>query len=192
MNILIDVLPTTIEIGNVEYEINSNFRTLILLNLLLCDPDMNNRDKAIQSLILFYPVVPKNTDQAIKKLGWFNRCGKDIQYKSSKKKSESNSKRLLDYEKDADLIYSAFMSQYNIDLQDVEYLHWWKFQSLLNGLRDDNKLCEIMSYRSKDLSKIKDKEERNFYKEMQELYSLDDGFTLEELEELEEEKNKWK
>lgn len=195
MNILIDVLPTTIEIDGVEYEINSNFRTLILLNLLLCDPEMSNRDKATQSLILFYPVIPIDTKEAIKKLGWFNRCGKEIQYKSSKKKSanrDKEEKRILDYEKDSDLIYSAFMSQYNIDLQDIEYLHWWKFQSLLNGLKDDNKLCEIMGYRRKDLSEIKDKEERNFYKEMQELYSLDDGFTLEELEELEEEKNKWK
>lgn len=192
MNILIDVLPTEIEINNKAYEVNYDFRTLILINLLLCDVHVDDELKIKQCLKLFYPIIPVDKRTAISNLAWFNRCGKEIEFKKAKKNKTSTSKRILDYEKDADLIYSAFMSQYRIDLQDIEELHWWKFQSLLSGLNEDNRLCEIMGYRSKDLSKIKDKEERNFYKEMQDLYSLDDGFTLEEIEELEEEKNKWK
>lgn len=192
MNILIDVLPTEIEISNKEYEVNSDFRTLILINLLLCDLEINETDKVKQALILFYPIIPNDIREAINKMSWFNRCGKEIEYKKTKKSKSTIGKRILDYEKDADLIYSAFMSQYKLDLQDIEELHWWKFQSLLNGLKDDNKLCEIMKYRSMDISKIQDKEQKKFYKEMQEIYSLDDGFTLEEIEELEEEKDKWK
>ena len=64
------------------------------------------------------------------------------------------------------------MSQYNIDLQDIEQLHWWKFKALLEGLKEDNKLSKIIEYRSVDLSKIKDKEQRKFYKDMQKQYSL--------------------
>lgn len=190
-NILIDLLPTEITINNKVYEVNSDFRTLILISLLLCDPQVDDDNKVKQSLILFYPDVPENIKEAIKQLTWFNRCGKEIEYKKSKKNNTATGKRTLDYEKDADLIYSAFMSQYKLDLQDID-LHWWKFQSLLNSLNEDNRLCEIMKYRGMDLSKIQDKEQKKFYKEMQELYSLDDGFTLEEIEELEEEKNKWK
>lgn len=192
MNIIIDVLPTEIEINNKAYEVNYDFRTLILINLLLCDIEVNEQDKVTQALILFYPNIPVDIKEAINKLAWFNRCGKEIEYKKTKKTKSTTSKRTLDYEKDADFIYSAFMSQYKLDLQDIEQLHWWKFQSLLNGLNEENRLCEIMKYRSMDLSKIQDKEQKKFYKEMQELYSLDDGFTLEEIEELEEEKDKWK
>lgn len=192
MNILIDVLPTEIEINNKAYEVNSDFRTLILLNLLLCDQQIDDTDKVKQALILFYPKIPVDINEAIAKMSWFNRCGKEIEYKKIKKTKSTTGKRTLDYEKDADLIYSAFMSQYKLDLQDIEELHWWKFQSLLNGLNEDNRLCEIMKYRSMDISKIQDKEQKKFYKEMQEIYSLDDGFTLEEIEELEEEKDKWK
>lgn len=192
MNILIDLLPETVEINNKAYDVNYDFRTLILLNLLLCDQAISENDKVKQALILFYPIVPVDIDIAINKMAWFNRCGKEIEYKKTKKTKAPIGKRTLDYEKDADLIYSAFMSQYKLDLQDIKQLHWWKFQSLLNGLRSDNKLCEIMNYRSMDLSKITDKEQKKFYKEMQEFYSLDDGFTLDEIEELEEEKDKWK
>lgn len=193
MNILIDILPDKVEIKNREYGINYDFRTLILINLLLCDNSISEKDKVKQALNLFYQEIPFDIGAAIERMSWFNRCGKEIEYKKATKKTTSSTgKRILDYEKDADLIYSAFMSQYKLDLQDIDYLHWWKFQSLLNGLKDDNKLCEIMKYRSIDLSKIKDKEQKKFYKEMQEFYSLDDGFTLEELKELEEEKNNWK
>jgi len=192
MNILIDTLPEEVEINNKAYEVNFDFRTLILINLLLCDMTVDEDFKVKQSIKLFYPVIPLDKNIAISNLAWFNRCGKEIELKKTKKTKSATGKRILDYEKDADLIYSAFMSQYRLDLQDIEQLHWWKFQSLLNGLNEDNRLCEIMKYRSMDLSKIQDKEQKKFYKEMQELYSLDDGFTLEEIEEIEEEKDKWK
>ena len=50
-----------------------------------------------------------------------------------------------DYDEfDNDLIYSAFKDQYSIDLQEIEYLHWWKFKAMFDALKDDNKIVEIM------------------------------------------------
>ncbi len=43
---------------------------------------------------------------------------------------------------------------------------------MFKGLSEANKIVEIMKFRAKDLNTIKDKEERKFYKEMQELYAL--------------------
>ena len=86
---------------------------------------------------------------------------------------------------DADYIYSAFMSQYNIDLQDIEYLHWWKFRALFDSLNENNRLSKIIQYRSMDLSKIKDKEQKKFYKNMKKLYKID---TISEEEKAELEK----
>lgn len=53
---------------------------------------------------------------------------------------------VVDYEIDSDYIYAAFMSQYGIDLCEIEDLHWHKFLSLFKGLKDE-KICDIMSYR---------------------------------------------
>lgn len=53
----------------------------------------------------------------------------------------------LDYEIDADYIYSAFMGQYGIDLIEIEELHWHKFLALLKGLREGEVITKIMSYR---------------------------------------------
>lgn len=63
---------------------------------------------------------------------------------------------VIDYELDADLIYSAFLGQYGIDLVDVEHLHWHKFLALLAGLNDSTRLREVMGYRCYEKSTEKE------------------------------------
>ena len=171
MNILIDLLPSSVKIDGTEYEINSDFRTSVLFSLLMEDDNLNEEEKVLQALNLYYPVVPDNSEKAIEKIKWFYSCGK-LDNPIGNKKARAISKKVFDFEVDANYIYSAFMSQYRIDLQDIEELHWWKFKALLEGLKEDNKLSKIIEYRSVDLSKIKDKEQRKFYKDMQKQYSL--------------------
>ena len=171
MNILIDLLPSSVKIDGTEYEINSDFRTSVLFSLLMEDDNLSEEEKVLQALNLYYPTIPNNSEKAIEKIKWFYSCGK-LDNPIGNKKARAISKKVFDFEVDANYIYSAFMSQYNIDLQDIEELHWWKFKALLEGLKEDNKLSKIIEYRSVDLSKIKDKEQRKFYKDMQKQYSL--------------------
>ena len=169
-NILIDLLPSKVKIDGTDYDINSNFRTSVLFSLLMEDEELSEKEKINQALELYYPIIPHNKIEAVKKIEWFYSCGKDNDTKPAGKKG--NSERILDYEEDAKYIYAAFLSQYRIDLQDIEYLHWWKFKALLDSLGENNKLLEIMKYRSIDISKIEDKEQRRFYKDMKKIYSL--------------------
>lgn len=186
MNILIDLLPTKVEIDSKEYEINSNFRTSLLFSLLMEDDDVGEEQKIIQALNLYYPTIPADINKAIEKIIWFYKCGKEDKKASSNRNRNRNStEKVLDYNVDADYIYSAFMSQYNIDLQDIEYLHWWKFRALFDSLDENNRLSKIIQYRSMDLSKIKDKEQKKFYKNMKKLYKID---TISEEEKAELEK----
>lgn len=186
MNILIDLLPVKVVINGTEYAINSDFRTSILFSILMDDSRLNEDMKVMQALTLYYPVIPniQYRKEAIEKIMWFYRCGKEKD--TTARKGKGNNKRILDYEVDADYIYSAFMSQYKIDLQDINYLHWWKFKSLLDSMNEDNRLFKIIQYRSIDLNGIKDKEQKRFYKEMQKRYSLDNNLSKEELNQLEE------
>ena len=188
MNILIDLLPSSVKIDGTEYEINSDFRTSVLFSLLMEDDNLSEEEKVLQALNLYYPVVPNNLEEAIEQIKWFYSCGK-LDNPIGNKKAKASSKKVFDFEVDANYIYSAFMSQYRIDLQDIEELHWWKFKALLEGLKEDNKLSKIIEYRSVDLSKIKDKEQRKFYKDMQKQYSLNKE-SKEELKLLEEWNNK--
>ena len=53
---------------------------------------------------------------------------------------------------------------------------------MFEGLKSENKICEIMGYRAVDISKIKDKEEKKRYKKLQREYTLPDDRTEEEKE----------
>lgn len=171
MNILVDLLPITIEINNKKYDINSDFRTSILFELLMQDSSIGEEDKIIMALRLYYSSIPEDINAAIDKMLWFYRCGKDIIKPKGNGKGKSVT-QIYSFEHDDDYIYAAFMDQYRIDLQDIDYLHWWKFKAMFNSLKEDIKIVKIMEYRSIDLSKIKDKEQKVYYKNMQELYKL--------------------
>lgn len=170
MNMLIDLVPTTVEIEGEDYKISSDFRTSILFEMLMQDNSISEENKIIQALQLYYPVIPSNINEAVDKMLWFYRCGKDIL--PSKGTGKGKSTQIYNFEYDDDYIYSAFLDQYGIDLQDIEYLHWWKFKAMFKALKEDNEIVKIMGYRSMDLSKIKDKEEKNYYRKVQELYKI--------------------
>lgn len=76
---------------------------------------------------------------------------------------------LFDY--DMDLIYAAFVQQYNIDILNTD-MHWWKFKSLLDALTNQTKFMQVVGYRLMDISKIKDKKEREKLKELQDFYAI--------------------
>lgn len=171
MNLLIDLVPETVTIDNEEYEINSDFRTSILFELLMQDKLLNDKEKIVNALSLYYPVCPRNINEAINQMLWFYRGGKDIELSKGKGKGKSDI-QIYSFEHDDDYIYAAFMDQYRIDLQDIEYLHWWKFKAMFKSLREDNEIVKIMGYRSIDLSKVKDKEEKAYYRKMKELHKI--------------------
>ena len=67
-------------------------------------------------------------------------------------------------------------------MNEVDYLHWFKFKAMFEGLKSDNKICEIMGYRAIDINKIKDKDEKKKYRSLQRQYALPDNRTQEEKE----------
>ena len=178
MNLLIDKLPTDYE----GLKINTNFRSFILFELLMQDRQLKEQDKVIMALNLFYDEMPTDFNKAIEGILWFYRCGEDIGLKETKKTNETKKKQIYSYEYDAKYIYSAFLDQYRLDLNEIEYLHWFKFRAMFEGLKSENRISEIMGYRSINLNKIKDEKERKRYKKLQEQYAIPDNRSIEEKE----------
>ena len=77
MNMLVDLLPDTVEVDGEKYEINTDFRISVLFELLMQDDEVTNEEKIIHGLNLYYPVVPRNIHEAVEKMLWFYRCGKE-------------------------------------------------------------------------------------------------------------------
>lgn len=93
------------------------------------------------------------------------------------KKDSGNSKRMMDFSKDAGLIYSSFLSEYNIDLFEMQgKLHWKKFSELLSNLGDKTAFKKVIGYRTMKVPSTKEasQEYRKHIQEMKRLYSLDE------------------
>jgi hypothetical protein len=178
MNLLIDRLPT-------EYEglkIDTNFRSFILFELLMQDNKINDETKIYLAIKLFYKEQPQDLKKAIEAILWFYKCGKEEKSENSKNEENKKSKQIYSFEHDAKYIYSAFLDQYGIDLNEIDYLHWFKFKALFECLKSDNKIVEIMGYRAIDLNKIKNKEQKDKYRKLQRTWALPDNRTTEEKE----------
>jgi len=185
MNILIDKLPRDYN----GLKIETNFRSFILFELLMQDSELDIEEKIELSLKLFYKNIKFESVNEMKKavngILYIYSLGRSETKNKKETKKEGYKKQtaIYSYEHDANLIYSAFLSQYRIDLNEIEYLHWWKFRSLFEGLNDNNKICEIMGYRAIDISKIKDESQRKHYQKLKQKFALPDNRSEEEKEE---------
>ena len=183
INLLLDNIDEVVN-ERIKIDFDTNFRIGIAFEIMMQNPKYSMQAKTYQALKLFYPEMNKikDTKKAIDDIIWFYSCGKSEEETSQKNRKGKN-KQIYSYEFDNDLIYSAFKNQYNVDLEEIEYLHWWKFKAMFNGLKSDNRIVEIMGYRAMELSKIKDKDMKKHYKQLQEEYKLPDMRSEEEKEE---------
>lgn len=182
INLLIDDIEDVVK-KRIKVQFDTNFRTCILFETMMQDPNYSLEVKTYQAINLFYPKIEeiKDIDKALKDIVWFYTIGKSEE-ETSQRGTNRKTKQIYSYIFDNELIYSAFKDQYNVDLQDINYLHWWKFKAMFEGLKSDNKIVEVMGYRATELNTIKDKEMKKFYKKMKRLYALPDMRTEEQKE----------
>jgi len=176
MNILLDELPETIQIGTQEVPVNYGYRAFILIEICLFDSHRSDEQKVLDALNIFYKErIPDDYMEAISGLRWFYQCGKSYDG-GGKGRSGSKSKRCYCFEQDAALIYSAFLTQYHIDLNDTPNLalHWWKFRAMFEALDENLKLSKVMYYRIVNTNGM-GKNEKKYIKEMKALYALNSG-----------------
>ena len=167
MNFFYEAFPDTIEIHGEDVAIITDFREYIrLLDMLKCNElnayqkrailgdyfldEITVDDDAIDALTEF---VVMDLDSKDKDLAEDDLDENNSEHSGSKK-------NLFSYEIDYPFILSGFLRDYDIDLNTVDYLHWWKFRMLFDGLSEDTEIKRRIMYRGIDLSDIKDKDER--------------------------------
>ena len=182
-NLLLDFLPETVTVDGKEFDINSDFRSCIIIEKILNDNAISDKEKVERLLDVFYvDEKPDNIEKAVMAFVDFYKCGNEVKQVAQKKNGNVPLKQPATYsfDYDAPYIYAAFLAQYRIDLNEIEYLHWWKFKALFLSLEDHNKIMEIISYRAADLGKIKDKDERARIARLKQIYALPQTLSLED------------
>lgn len=169
MNLLLEKAPREVMIAGKLVPICADFRQSIRFEALIQDDTIGNEEKLIRGLMLYYDYIPQPIEEAVEKMLWFYQCGQEEveQQKESRKKAP-----VYSYEYDDGYIYAAFQDQYQMNLQTIEFLHWWEFKSLFMGLKEDNEIVKIMGYRAIELPRNMPKQQREFYQKMKRQYAL--------------------
>lgn len=172
MNWLLEQLPDKVLVDSTEYLVDSDFRAILLIDQIMHDKELSDTQRVISALTIFYgDNPPKQTTQAIEKLVWFFRCGKEQSEQEERRGRFRRNTRAIDYCVDSHLIWSAFLQVYQIDLTEPIQIHWWKFCSLMENLPDTCKLSKVMMYRTVDTSGMS-KQQKSFYAKMRKKYEL--------------------
>lgn len=150
MNILTDVLPTSIFVDGQECAINTDFRAGVEFEMMIEQGEGN-----VYRLLapFFTSGFPVDINGALQELELFFCCG-TLPEKSNK---PVKSKQAYSFQKDGEVIFADFFRYYGIDLSR-EYLHWWVFRALLTGLPEKSEFKQRIYYRTCDLKGLSKKE----------------------------------
>lgn len=177
MNLFYEEYPCSVTVHGRNIPIITDFREYIKLLDMLKDTEIPDLCK-MQFLTEYFLTEVSDWKEAFDQLSIFvsmetlDKAGTISGKETEGEEDLRAEKPLFSFSVDYPYILSGFLRDYGIDLETVDYLHWWKFRALFDGLSEDTEIKQQIMYRSMDLSTIKDKEERKRIQKIQRAIQL--------------------
>lgn len=168
-NILLDKLPTEYK----GFPIDSDFQIGIQIWQIMQEEELSQKERLSFSLSLLFldkdedgnPLPVPDIHTAIEGLQWF------LSDWYHDKPNDKDKAKVTDYDIDQWRIYSAFRTQYGINI-NTEKLHFWEFMGLLTTL-DECAYTRVIGIRQQKITPKMSAEEKKALKEAKAIYSLD-------------------
>lgn len=173
-------LPTSVEINGESFKIREkgDFRMVLHCFEIMAAEDLNDKEKALACLIVFYEkfntiedVLTQLKDEAFEQavIGMFNFM--NIGQENNPK--QASTVKLIDWEKDSLLVTSAINNVAGKEIRAEKYLHWWTFISYYMAI-GDCALSQIVAIRYKIAHNEKlEKHEKKFRNENPQYFNID-------------------
>lgn len=178
---MIGQLPTSLCISNKQYQIRTDYRTVLLILTAYNDDDLSPQAKSMVCLkCLFYEwdkIPQKDMEEAYNQAVFFIDGG---QTQNSKIKE----KKLIDWEQDEQLIFSAINKVANKEVRAESYVHWWTFLAWFNEIGESTLLNVVDIRNKKNKGKRLEKHEQEFYRNNKHIIDFKAHYTQEEQAEI--------
>jgi hypothetical protein len=176
---MIGRLPTTLNVNGIDRAIRSDFRVALLIFQAFNDPELSEQEKAWVMLDCLYEelenIPPEEYQEAYDQAVWFLDGGTqedETKYRASKK--------VLDWEQDEQMIFSAVNKVAGRETRESEYIHWWTFLGYFNEIGEGLLSTVINIRQKKNKGKRLEKHEQDFYRENKTLIDIKTRLTAEE------------
>lgn len=168
MNILIDKLPSTVEISGREYSIRADFRTSLQFEQVVTASAASDVEKIERLLSLYYPEIPQDVAGAVQAALDFYIGPKPS---TKERRTAKPQQQVYSFEHDAEYIFAAFQEAYQIDLSTAT-LHWWAFRALFAALPADTMFVKIVGWRAAKITDKMPATEKERLRKLKEAYAL--------------------
>ena len=172
-------LPTTVESNNHQFKITNNgdYRMVVDCFIALNDAELDDdKLRVITALLIFYEdfktpeqvidYLDENGFDVVNQMYRFFNCNMDSIGANTRH-------RVIDWEKDGQMICSAVNKVANKEIRFEPYMHWWTFMGYFNAV-GESVLSTVVSIRDK-ISRHKKLEsyEKDFKKDNPQYFNID-------------------
>lgn len=166
-------LPTSAEIQGVTYEINSDYRAILDILEAFEDPALDNEEKAIVALTIFYPdfstMPQKHYKDALDFCMLFIKGGQEEEQKQGP--------RLMSWVQDFQIIVAPINRVSGTEIRSVQYMHWYTFLSAFYEIGECT-FAQVVAIRNKlKTGKKLEKWEREWYRRNKHLVDFKTKYT---------------
>lgn len=179
---MIGVLPTSLEVGGVNYPIETDYRNILIFLSACNDPDFTPAEKLEILMRRLYrdgfEQIPRECmEEAILQAKWFVDCGQEDDDKKPARK-------VMDWEQDESILFPAINKVAGMETRAVQYIHWWTFSGYFMEIEDGTFSTVLGIRQKKAKGKKLEKWEQEFYRNNRRLCDIRKRYTDEEQTEI--------
>lgn len=148
--------PTKMEANGHIYPINTDYRVALACFKALNDIEITDLERfyAIETLLLGDNILQQDEPILKEKIELYLRCGKE--------KNISEEERDFDYLQDEIEVRTSIRQCYNnLDINKLDYLHWYEYNELISGLTSESLINRIRDLRNFDANEITNEKKKN-------------------------------
>lgn len=171
-------LQTTVEVNGASFGIREkgDFRMVLDCFTALNDKELSETERLYACMIIFYEDF-NDIEDIFKHKDIFTQLRDEMflffNQGEENVKSNTNNHRLVDWDKDSNLICSAINNVTHQEIRSLDYLHWWTFMGYYMSI-GDCPLATIITLRHKIVENEKlEKHEKKFIQQNPEYFNRD-------------------
>lgn len=181
---MIGALPEALTVGGREYQIRTDYRSVLQMFEAFQDPELYPEEKQIVSIYLLFEeftcaddVVEAvedgfDVEDAIRQIAWFIAAGRP--------EREDKGLPTYSWEQDEQMIFASVNKAAGTETRELPYLHWWTFLGYFNEIGEGT-FSFIVGIRDKlNNGKKLDEHEKEFLRKNRKLVELRPALTEEE------------
>lgn len=171
-------LQTSVQIGQASFEIRNkgDFRMVLDCFEALNDEELTQTEQMYSALIIFYEDLNSIEDVMLHNdvlVELYKEMMKFFNNGEEQVTSNTGGYKLIDWQKDSNLIISAINNVAKTEVRALDYLHWWTFLGYYTAIGECT-LSTIISIRYKIANGKKlEKHEKKFRDDNPEYFNID-------------------